>query len=135
MLVSCVLAAPKAKVPPRFQDVATFEKGEDIVIKIPFTGSPKPKAKWLRDGEEIKSGDRYRVETGDRHAILTIKGGMKTDDGPYKLQLDNDLGSDTVIIKIQVNGTFADFAHFIEACSTISNVILYKFIEELIHCV
>ena len=101
--LSC-LAPPKINVPPRFQDIATFDKGEDIVLKIPFTGNPKPTATWIRDGDDIKQGGKFRVETGDRHAILTIKGADKMDDGPYRLQLENDLGTDSAIIKIQING-------------------------------
>ncbi len=66
-------AAPKINVPSRFQDVAIYEKGEDVVLKIPFTGHPKPTARWLRDGEEIKSGGQYDIEIGPRHAFLTIK--------------------------------------------------------------
>lgn len=85
--------------------MATFEKGEDIVLKIPFTGNPKPTAKWLRDGEEIKPSSKFRMETGDRHAILTIKGVEKSDDGPYRLTLENTLGTDSAPIKIQINGT------------------------------
>ncbi|KAK2158172.1 hypothetical protein LSH36_175g03003 [Paralvinella palmiformis] len=94
---------PKINVPPRFADVASFDKGEDIVLKIPFTGNPKPTATWLKDGNEITSGGRYRIETGERHAILTIKGSDKMDDGPYRLSLENDLGTDSAVIKIQIN--------------------------------
>ena len=97
-------APPKINVPPRFRDVATFEKGENIVLKIPFTGFPKPTVKWTRDAEEIKSGGRYSIEVGDRHAFLTIRKGEKADDGPYRLTLENDLGTDSAVIKIQVNG-------------------------------
>jgi serine/threonine protein kinase/predicted RNA-binding protein with TRAM domain len=98
-----IKSPPKAHVPPRFLDTANFEKTEDITIKIPFTGNPKPKAVWLRDGEELKNGDKYRIDIGDRHAILTIRKADRTDDGPYRLQLDNDLGTDSAIIKIAVN--------------------------------
>jgi hypothetical protein len=95
---------PKANVPPRFQDTAIFEKGEDVVIKIPFSGFPKPSAKWFRNEQEVKNNDKYKVEIGERHAILTIKNADRTDDGPYRLQLENDLGTDSAIIKIAVNG-------------------------------
>jgi len=91
-------------VPPRFLDTANFEKDEDIVIKIPFTGNPKPTAKWMRDSVELTNGAKYKIETGDRHAILTIRKSDRTDDGPYRIQLDNDLGTDSAIIKIAVNG-------------------------------
>lgn len=74
-----------------------------MVIKIPFTGNPKPTVKWVRDGVEIK-GRNYIQEVTDRHAILTIKEATKEDDGPYRLTLENELGTDSAVIKIQING-------------------------------
>ncbi len=97
-------------MPSRFQDVAVFEKGEDIVLKIPFTGYPKPKVKWIRDTEELKSGGQYNIEVGPRHAYLTIKKAEKKDDGPYRLVLENELGMDSAVIKIQINGEI--FLHY-----------------------
>lgn len=41
---------------------------------------------------------------GERHAILTVHNAERKDDGPYRLQLDNDLGTDSAIIKVAVNG-------------------------------
>lgn len=73
-------------------------------MKIPFTGNPKPSVKWLRDNNEIKSDAKFKVEVGDRHAILTIRNADRSDDGPYRLQLDNELGTDSAVIKIAVNG-------------------------------
>ena len=60
--------------------------------------------KWIRDGEELRTGGRYSVSVGERHAFLTIKNAQKCDDGPYRLQLDNDLGSDHAVLKLAVNG-------------------------------
>ncbi|XP_052825204.1 twitchin isoform X2 [Octopus bimaculoides] len=97
-----IKSSPKINVPPRFRDISTFEKGESVVLKIPFTGNPKPTVKWIRDGEELR-GAHYHVEITDRHAILTIKDANKDDDGPYRLSLENDLGADSAIIKIQIN--------------------------------
>lgn len=55
-------AAPKLNVPPRFRDTAFFDKGENVVVKIPFTGFPKPKISWYRGEEKIESGGHYHVE-------------------------------------------------------------------------
>ena len=99
-------APPKINVPQRFQDVATFEKGDNIVIKMPFTGFPKPKVKWIRDTVEMKDDSKCSIEVGDRHAFLTIKNCDKSNDGPYRLVLENDLGTDSVVVKVQVNGKF-----------------------------
>lgn len=95
-------AAPKLNIPPRFRDSAYFDKGENVVIKIPFTGFPKPKITWVREGEVIESGGHYHVEVKDRHAILTIRDASKLDSGPYRITAENELGQDTAIIKIQI---------------------------------
>lgn len=47
---------------------------------------------------------RFHSEVTERHAILTIKDASKLDDGPYRLSLENDLGSDSAVLKVQVNG-------------------------------
>lgn len=96
-------APPKINVPSRFKEVSTFEKGEPVVIKIPFTGNPKLTVKWVRDGLEIK-GRNYVQEVTERHVVLTIKEATKEDDGPYRLTLENELRTDSAVIKIQING-------------------------------
>lgn len=58
----------------------------------------------MRDGQELSSGGRHRVEVGERHAFLYIKAADKCDDGPYRLVLENELGQDSAMLKIQVNG-------------------------------
>lgn len=99
-------AAPKLHIPPRFRDTAYFDKGENVIIKIPFTGHPRPKINWIREGETIESGGHYHVEVKDRHAILTIRDGSKMDSGPYRITAENDLGQDSAIIKIQISGNY-----------------------------
>ncbi|KAG8238874.1 hypothetical protein J437_LFUL018785 [Ladona fulva] len=98
-----IMTPPKLNVPPRFRDTAFFDKGENVVIKIPFTGIPKPKITWVREGETIESGGHYAVERKERHAILTIRDGSKIDSGPYRVTAENDLGMDSAIIKIQIS--------------------------------
>ncbi|XP_015183294.1 PREDICTED: twitchin isoform X5 [Polistes dominula] len=94
---------PKLNVPPRFRDTAFFDKGVNVVIKIPFTGYPKPKITWIREGEVIESGGHYSVEVKERHAVLTIRDGSRLDSGPYRITAENDLGQDSAIIKIQIS--------------------------------
>ncbi|CAH1103156.1 unnamed protein product [Psylliodes chrysocephalus] len=97
-----IMTAPKLNIPPRFRDSAYFDKGENVIIKIPFTGYPRPKIIWVREGEVIESGGHYHVEVKDRHAILTIRDASKLDSGPYRITAENELGQDTAIIKIQI---------------------------------
>ncbi|XP_014665457.1 PREDICTED: twitchin-like isoform X3 [Priapulus caudatus] len=98
-----IKSPPKIKVPPRFQAPVTFEKGETIVIKLPFTGYPKPRAIWTHDGEDIIKGGHFDMEVLDRHAVLTIREPEKRHSGPYRLILENELGQDSCVVNVQVN--------------------------------
>lgn len=107
-------------MPPRFRDVAQFEKGENINIKIPFTGYPKPTMKWSRNEEEIEKGVHYDVVIGDRHAVLIIRDVNSDDNGPYRLFAENELGTDSAIIKIKISGKYI--------VSNLKLIPFYKFI-------
>ncbi|XP_013148822.1 PREDICTED: twitchin isoform X2 [Papilio polytes] len=98
-----IMTAPKLNVPPRFRDTAYFDKGENVVIKIPFTGHPVPKITWVREGETIESGLHYHVERKERHAILTIRDASKMDSGPYRITAENELGQDSAVINIEIS--------------------------------
>lgn len=98
-----IKTVPKINVPPRFRDTAFFDKGENVVVKIPFTGNPRPKVVWSREGETIESGAHYHVEVKERHAILTVRDVTQLDSGPYRLVAENELGMDSVIIKLQIS--------------------------------
>ena len=56
-----IKTAPVLNVPPRFRDSAFFDKGENACIKIPFTGNPKPRITWTREGENVESGAHFQV--------------------------------------------------------------------------
>ncbi|KAG7296949.1 hypothetical protein JYU34_019855 [Plutella xylostella] len=98
-----ICTAPKLNVPPRFRDTAYFDKGENVVVKIPFTGHPVPKITWVREGETIESGHHYHVERKERHAVLTIRDASKLDSGPYRITAENELGQDSAIINIEIS--------------------------------
>ena len=96
--------APKINVPPRFRDTAFFDKGENAIMKIPFIGNPRPKVTWTKEGDTIESGGHYSVEQQQRHAILTIRDVTNLDNGNYRITAENEMGSDSAVIKIQISG-------------------------------
>jgi len=94
---------PKIKVPPRFQALTSYERGETVHLKIPFIGHPTPTSKWLLDGVEVTKNAHFDIVVAGRHAILAIKGATMADSGPWKLRLENKFGSDEAVIEIAVN--------------------------------
>ena len=94
---------PKIFVPPRFREAACFERGENVQLKIPFTGNPKPKITWTKEGEEIEKGDHFDVQVKDRHAILVIRNASHEDNGPYTITAENELGIDNAVINVMIS--------------------------------
>ncbi|XP_072021853.1 twitchin-like isoform X7 [Amphiura filiformis] len=95
-----IKCAPKIKLPARFKDVVVeYSKHDQIKIKVPFTGFPKPECSWAREGTPITSG----VDSTERHTTLTIDNAQRNHTGVYKVTAENELGSDAAVIKIAVN--------------------------------
>ena len=69
-----------------------------------FTGRPTPTATWTVSGKTLKSSKRVEIKTTSRHSILMINDAERTDDGVYRLRVENKLGSDYVDIPITVIG-------------------------------
>ena len=63
--------------------------------------------RWSKDNVDLSTEGRYRVEIGERHAFLHVSKADKCDDGRYRLTLDNDLGSDTAVFNVKINGEYS----------------------------
>ena len=98
------LAPPRFRLPAKYQDVLNYDKGETIVLKIPYSGSPTPNVSLSKDGQDL-SGDRnVSIDVGDRMITLTIRNTDKNTSGPYKIRLHNNLGEDEATLRINVSG-------------------------------
>lgn len=98
------LAPPRFRLPAKLQDVLNYDKGEPIVIKIPYTGSPMPNVTLTKDGQDLSKDKNVSIDVSDRAIILTIRNGDKNTTGPYKIKLDNNLGEDEATLRIHVSG-------------------------------
>ena len=94
-----------------------------MVIKIPFTGNPKPRITWSKDGEVVESGAHFSVSKKERHAILVIKDASRLDSGPYSIVGENELGMDSHIIKIQISGKNCCQSRLIIVCLILQKVL------------
>ena len=110
-----VRCSPKLKLPTRFEETATYDKGETVTIRIPYIGCPMPDFKWSVNGKDVTNDDRYSVEITGTHAMITLKNADSGHTGEYQIKLENELGSDTCKFKIQILGKhhcIAGFAYF-----------------------
>lgn len=81
-----------------------YQKGETVVIKIPFKGYPHPTSYWTKDGIRMSSTDNIQMETTDRFAILTLKNTTRDDNGAYRVVVENELGYDSATINVVICG-------------------------------
>ena len=102
-----LVAPPRFRLPQKFNDVLNYDKGEPIVIKIPYTGSPLPNFTLTKDGNDLSKDKNVSVDVTDRAIILTIRNADKNTSGPYKIKLDNNLGEDEATLRINVSGTLS----------------------------
>ncbi|XP_017494185.1 PREDICTED: twitchin-like, partial [Rhagoletis zephyria] len=98
-----IKTAPKIYVPPRFREAACFERGENVALKIPFSGNPRPKITWTKDGEVVEAGEHFGLEVKERHATLTIRNASMEDNGPYTITAENELGVDVAVINVMIS--------------------------------
>ncbi len=102
-----VKCAPKIRLPDRYKQPSTFEKDEPIALKIPFSGNPKPTARWFKDAEEIKptTSSSYSVEMSEHSATLRFRCPTTPNmSGVYRLVLENPLGSDSCEVSVNIAG-------------------------------
>ncbi|VDN28526.1 unnamed protein product [Gongylonema pulchrum] len=71
--------------------------GEPLDINIPFTASPKPEVKWVKDGQSLSN-----VETDDSRTRLFIPESKRSDSGKCTITASNPYGDAQATIKISV---------------------------------
>ncbi|CAF4189098.1 unnamed protein product [Rotaria sp. Silwood2] len=98
-----VRSPPRFRLPPKYQDVLNYDKGEPIVIKIPYTGSPLPNVTLTKDGQDLTKDKNVSIDVSDRAITLTIRNTDKNTTGPYTIKLDNNLGEDEATLRIHVS--------------------------------
>ncbi|CAF0817484.1 unnamed protein product, partial [Didymodactylos carnosus] len=98
-----VRSPPRLRLPPKYHDVLTYDKGENIQIKIPYTGSPLPNVTLLHGDEDVTKANNVSIDVGERAITLTIRNADKNTSGPYRIKLHNNLGEDEATLRLHVS--------------------------------
>uniref|UniRef100_A0A915L380 Ig-like domain-containing protein n=1 Tax=Romanomermis culicivorax TaxID=13658 RepID=A0A915L380_ROMCU len=71
----------------------THEGQQAIFTCLPY-GNPFPKIKWLKDGVELQSNEKFTIDSlADGMQQLIIKSCMQKDDGYYRCVASNEYGT------------------------------------------
>lgn len=98
--------APIKKKPEFLTDLqpVTCNDGESATFKAKIAGEPKPKIKWMKDGNEIKpTGVIKQTEEPDGTASLHFTKVTPKDAGKYTLAIANDEGETRSSAPLTVN--------------------------------
>ncbi|XP_021942897.1 obscurin isoform X2 [Zootermopsis nevadensis] len=96
-----------AQIPPSFgrpiDRAIEVDEGDILEIKTKVDGSPVPKVKWFKDGEELSASDHVKLTAlPDGSVRLYIDSVVPTDCGAYRLVATNKNGEATAISAIAV---------------------------------
>ena len=69
------------------------EEGEEVVLGVEFTGKPKPKVSWEKNGGSIVSIKRVKIVDEENSSKLIIKALREGDFGDYTCTISNFKGS------------------------------------------
>lgn len=68
-------------------------EGQDVMLIAEIAGKPK-EIKWYKNGRTVKSSNQVKIEKlDDRTFRLVIGGATKEDEGDYKIEAINDVGT------------------------------------------
>jgi len=76
--------------------------GEDLKIPVPFVGSPAPQITFAKNGDDIKPDGNTQITIKDGIAELVVPKVKVGDTGLYSCTLKNQLGQETVQMKVIV---------------------------------
>lgn len=100
----CARAAPSA--PKITSDLSIRDMiviaGEEFKITVPYVATPRPKATWTINGDEVSSDHRIKFETTDISSIFVNKSAKRSDSGSYTIKLTNTIGSDSASCRVLV---------------------------------
>nr|CRZ24661.1 BMA-UNC-89, isoform b [Brugia malayi] len=92
--------APRVIIP--LESIKIME-GNDFTLRCKFSGDPRPKIKWFKNGERVYSyGHCTLIESEDGNCELIVKNANRFDGGCYRCVAENIYGSDRTICEVAV---------------------------------
>ena len=70
--------------------------------------------------------DRYQMEVGPKNAVLIVKKAERSDEGPYKVELENEQGSTTADTNVKVLSKYKKYMSQLQETLDQRNTLYFK---------
>ena len=80
------------------------KEGELVTVEIPVSGWPLPRLTWKRDGRPFYPDGNVTTEVTENGVVLKFKGVKRSDEGVYRLEMQNDHGKCSLNVHLKVYG-------------------------------
>jgi hemicentin len=103
------------QAPPKFIQMKT---GEKLTIECTAKGHPPPKITWLRDGKILSNKDGFEIRHDEKtgHSAFIIPMGTVKHTGKYECRVENQYGTHSAEITIDVTRTCKEMESNVASC-------------------
>lgn len=87
----------------------TIDAGQTLKLEVEVEGCPEPKIKWFKDGKEVSTDTRIKIERDSQRLEnyhLTVTLVKEEDGGEYEVRAENEMGSVTSKSTVTVHSEY-----------------------------
>lgn len=100
-----IIEPPKVQFDRNYPSGLSMKVGSTQTISATISGIPIPKINWYKDGKPL-SAVQAKIETDEFSTQITLKEAEVSASGSYRVAVENDVGSSSVDVYVNVRGMY-----------------------------